>query len=314
MIDDSIIRKQYEDALDGFIEQIKEDESIIAAILFGSLVKGVVWEKSDIDLVLITKDQKTPYRDFWLMDGDINIQVSVFTRNEFIRHQQRSLQGSGTHHVLSTSKVLFSSDATLDEFIESMKEFGNRDFELQMLRIISMVTGDLEKAEKFIIVKDNLIQSYLFITRLLDNLASIVVMLNGAVPGRESVEQAMEFEPKLFDKIYTQVILKETTKKELLEIITTIRDYLIEQTPIIFRPVIEYLKKEETFQSVSEIAHFLNKRLNNRWWQIAGAVGIGNWLASQGYCERVSCPTRLTLRSHNEVNEIGFYYTGDDRK
>ena len=312
MIDNSKVRKQYEEALEGFIEQVKEDDSITAAILFGSLVKGVVWEKSDIDLVLITKDQKTPYRDFWLMDGDINIQVSVFTRNAFIRYQQKSLQGSSAHHVLSTSKVLFSSDATLDEFIESMKNFGSRDFELQMLRIVTFVTGDLEKAEKFLLVKDDLIQSYLFVTRLLDNLASVVVMLNGAVPGRESVEQAMQFEPKLFDKIYSQVILKETTKDNLLEIIEVIRDYLIKNTPIIFRPVIEYLKKESTFRSVTEIAHFLNKRLNISWWQTAGAVGIGNWLASQGYCERVASPTRLTLRSHNEVSEIGYYYIGDD--
>jgi len=312
MIDDSKVRKQFEEALDGFIEQVKEDTSITAAILFGSLVKGVVWEKSDIDLVLITKDQKTPSRDFWLMDGDINVQVSILTRNAFIRYQQRSLQGSGTHHVLSTSKVLFSNDATLDEFIESMKEFGSRDFELQMLRIISMVTGDLEKAEKFILVKDDLVQSYLFITRLLDRLASIVVMINGQVPGRESVEQAMQFEPELFTKIYSDVVLKKTTKEELLEIIATIRDYLKEKTPIIFRPVIEYLKKEQTFRSVTDIAHFLNNRLNDRWWTIAGAVGIGNWLALQGYCERVPCPTRLTLRSHEEVNEIGFYYIGDE--
>ena len=312
MIDDSKVRKQYEEALDGFIEQVKEDTSITAAILFGSLVKGVVWEKSDIDLILITKDQKTPSRDFWLMDGDINVQVSIFTRNEFIRYQQRSLQGSGTHHVLSTSKVLFSSDATLDEFIESMKEFGSRDFELQMLRIISMVTGDLEKAEKFILVKDDLVQSYLFITRLLDHLASIVVMINGQVPGRESVEQATQFEPELFAKIYSDVVLKKTTKEELLEIISTIRNYLKEKTPVIFRPVIEYLKKEQTFRSVTDIAHFLNKRLNDRWWTIAGAVGIGNWLALQGYCERVPCPTRLTLRSHDEVSEIGFYYIRDE--
>lgn len=311
MTENKEIRQQYEDALDGFIEQVKEDTSITAAILFGSLVKGVVWEKSDIDLVLITKDQKTPTRDFWLMDGDINIQVSILTRNAFIRHQQRSLQGSGAHHVLSTSKVLFSDDPTLDEFIESMKEFGSRDFELQMLRIISMVTGDLEKAEKFILVKDDLVQSYLFITRLLDRLASIVVMLNGQVPGRESVEQAMQFEPELFAKIYSNVVLKKTTKEELLDIITIIRDYLIEKTPIIFRPVIEYLKKESTFRSVTDIAHFLNDRLNDRWWHIAGAVGIGNWLAAQGYCERVPCPTRLTLRSHEEVSEIGFYYIGD---
>ncbi|HUU79129.1 MAG TPA: nucleotidyltransferase domain-containing protein [candidate division Zixibacteria bacterium] len=309
MPEDKQIKKKFEEALNAFIEQTKQDESITAALLFGSLVKGIVWEKSDIDLVLITKDQKTPFRDFWLMDGDINIQVSVFTRNEFIRYQQRSLQGSGSHHVLTTSKVLFSNDETLNEFIESMKLVGRRDFELEILRIIIMVIGDLEKAEKYLFVKEDLVQSYLFITRLLDRLASIVVMLNNSIPGRESVEQAMEYEPELFNEIYSNVILEKLTKEKLNNILSRIRKYLEEQTLTIFEPIIDYVKKESTFRSVTDIANFLNDKLRTSWWQIA-AMGIGNWLVEQGYFERVPCPTRLTLRSHHEVNEIGYYFIG----
>ena len=311
MPEDKKIRKKFEEALVAFIKEIKKDQTFTAALLFGSLVKGTVWEKSDIDLVLITKDQKTPYRDFWLMDDDIKIQVTVMTRNSFIRHQQRSLQGSGTHHVLTTSKVLFSEDTTLDEFIESMKQVGRRDFELEILRIVCMVIGDLEKAEKYIQIEDDIVQSYLFIYRLLDNLASIICMLNNEIPGREAAEQAMKFEPELLDQIYTQVVLEKTSKDKLLKILSTIRKYLEDNTAEIFAPVINYLKKEAAFRGVSDIARHLNDRLQTNWWNIAG-VALGNWLVEQGICERVPCPVRLTLRSHDEVNEIGFYYIGDE--
>jgi predicted nucleotidyltransferase len=311
MPEDKNTRKKFEEALDAFLEEIKQDQTFTAALLFGSLVKGSVWEKSDIDLVLITKDQKTPTRDFWLMDDDIKIQVTVMTRNAFIRYQQRSLQGSGAHHVLTTSKVLFSEDPTLDEFVESMKQVGRRDFELEILRIVCMVIGDLEKAEKYIHVEDDIVQSYLFIYRLLDNLASIICMLNDEIPGREAVEQAMKFESELLDQIYTQVVLEKTKKEKILKIISTIKKYLEENTAVIFGPVISYLKREAAFRSVSDIARHLNDRLQTTWWNIAG-VSLGNWLVEQGICERVPCPVRLTLRSHEEVNEIGFYYIGDD--
>lgn len=311
MPEDKKIRKKFEEALNAFIEEIKKDQTFTAALLFGSLVKGVVWKKSDIDLVLITKDQKTPMRDFWLMDDDINLQVTVMTRNQFIRNQQRSLQGSGTHHVLTTSKVLFSEDSTLDEFIESMKQVGRRDFELEILRIVSMVIGDMEKAEKYILVNDDVVQSYLFVYRLLDNLASIICMLNDEIPGREAVEQAMKFEPELFDQIYTQVVLENTNKEKLLDILSNIRKFLEDNTFEIFSPVIEYLKQEGTFRSVTDIARFLNNKLQTTWWNIASLM-LGNWLVEQGLCERVPCPVRLTLRSHDEVNEVGFYHIGDD--
>ena len=313
LVEKKEIRKKYDDALNGFIEQVKEDKSITAALLFGSLVNGVVWEKSDIDLVLITNDPKTPIKDYWLMDEDIKIQVTVFTRNQFIRYQQKSLQDSNLHHVLTTSKVLFSNDPSLNEFIESMKNIGKRDFELGLLQIVSMVIGDLEKAEKYLFVIDDVIQSYLFITRLLDNLAKTIVMLNNEIPGREAVEQAMQYEPELFQTIYSDVILEKTNKEKLEKILTKIRQYLEKNTRDIFNPIIDYLKKESTFRSVTDIARHLNDRLETRWWQIAG-VGIGDWLVEQGLFEKIPCPVRLTLRSIKEVQEIGYYYIGDENK
>lgn len=309
--EDRSIRDKFERALSSFIEEVKNDDNITAALLFGSLAKGLVWQKSDIDLVLIAKDERTPYREYWLMDNEINLQVSVFTRNQFIRHQQRALQGSTVHHVLTTSKVLFSNDETIEEFIESMKTTGTRDFELQMLLTIGEVIDDLQKAEKYLTVAEDVAQSYLFVARLLDRFASIVVMLNGVVPGREAVEQAMEFEPALFKRIFTDAIIEKTDKARLENILSAIREYLKEKTPAIFQPILEYLREEGTFRSATDIARHLNDRLANDWWYIL-TLGLGDWLAEQGYLQRVPCLTRLTSRSRREVNELGYFYVGGD--
>ncbi|HEY2013161.1 MAG TPA: hypothetical protein VGH38_06635, partial [Bryobacteraceae bacterium] len=52
------IQRKFSEALDALIEQVKEDRSIMAALLCGSLSHDTVWAKSDIDLVLITIDDK----------------------------------------------------------------------------------------------------------------------------------------------------------------------------------------------------------------------------------------------------------------
>ena len=49
-------RQQFNQALDALVEQVKEDHSILAAVLCGSLSHDTVWAKSDIDLVLVTVD------------------------------------------------------------------------------------------------------------------------------------------------------------------------------------------------------------------------------------------------------------------
>ena len=52
------IQKKFTEALDELVAQVKQDRSILAAILCGSLSHDTVWAKSDIDLVLVTIDDK----------------------------------------------------------------------------------------------------------------------------------------------------------------------------------------------------------------------------------------------------------------
>ena len=306
-----VVKQRFEDALDAFIDFIKQDKSIQAAVLFGSLIEGNIWEKSDVDLFLITNDEKTPYKFYWLDQDELNFQVSVYSRNRFKRLVEQSLSGSWFHHMISTSRILFSNDATISEYIENAQSPGKRDIELQILTIVSMVIGDLEKAEKFLVLKNDIAQSYLFITRLLDNLAQIEVLLNGEIPGREVIEQALEFKPELFSKIFTRVIEETTNRNRMEEVIRLIRSYLIERTEIIFRPIIDYFKQEQEVRTISDLSLHLNKMMPSSWWEVA-PLAYCQWLLEQGYLERYSETVALTSKSYVRANEIAYVYVGDD--
>ena len=47
---------QYQKAYNSIIEKLKEKNNIIGVMVFGSMVSGDLWEESDIDLFVITKD------------------------------------------------------------------------------------------------------------------------------------------------------------------------------------------------------------------------------------------------------------------
>ena len=52
------VRQTFIEALDTLVDQVKGDRSVLAAILCGSLSYDTVWTKSDIDLVLVTIDDR----------------------------------------------------------------------------------------------------------------------------------------------------------------------------------------------------------------------------------------------------------------
>jgi predicted nucleotidyltransferase len=57
-MENASIQQKFTAALDALVEQVKEDRSVLAAILCGSLAHDTVWAKSDIDLVLVTLDDR----------------------------------------------------------------------------------------------------------------------------------------------------------------------------------------------------------------------------------------------------------------
>ena len=303
------IQHLFEDTLETFLEVVKQDQSILAALLFGSLVNGYVWEKSDIDLILVSNDEKRPYKFYWIEENDLNLQVTVYSRNRFKRFIEQALAGSWVQHMIRTSKLLFSKDKTLDEYLVQAQTPGKRDVELQLLSIVATVIGDLEKAEKFLLKRGDVAQSYLFVTRLLDPLAQIEVLLQGEIPGREVIEQAIGYNPGLFHAIFSEVILGETDAEKLGAILRRIRRHLEDKTPLIFGPIIDYFKTEDDVRSTSDLTHHLNKMMPSDWWEIA-VLSYGNWLVEQGYLERFSCPVRLTTKSRVQVNEVGYIYVG----
>ena len=60
------IEQKFNLALESLVEQVKTDRSVLAAILCGSLSHDKVWAKSDIDLVLVTIDDKKVQPETWL--------------------------------------------------------------------------------------------------------------------------------------------------------------------------------------------------------------------------------------------------------
>ena len=78
------IQQVFTEALAALVEQVKEDRSILAAILCGSLSHDLVWEKSDIDLALVTiDDRKADREEIALYADGLNVHAFLTPRAEF---------------------------------------------------------------------------------------------------------------------------------------------------------------------------------------------------------------------------------------
>ena len=81
---DTSAPERFAAALDALIARVKEDRSVLAAILGGSLSHDKVWAKSDIDLVLVTIDDRKVESDSLSLYADgVNVHAMLLPRAEF---------------------------------------------------------------------------------------------------------------------------------------------------------------------------------------------------------------------------------------
>src|SRR5262245_16906824 len=151
------VQQQFTEALDALIEQVKKDRSILAAILCGSLSHDVVWEKSDIDLMLVAiDDKKVESTDLPLYADGLNVHTNLIPRAQFRKVVEGSLDNSFVRALLAKGRLLYTHDETIADLCKEVQTIGAHDTQVQLLRAATYTLPSLYKAHKWLITRGDL--------------------------------------------------------------------------------------------------------------------------------------------------------------
>src|SRR5215203_5278865 len=143
-------RQTFAAALDALVAQIREDRAILAAILCGSLAHDTVWSRSDIDLVLVTIDDRKPETDTLSLYADgVNVHAILVPRTEFRKMVEGSVRNSFLHSFLVKGRLLYTHDESIATLYATLHEMGERDREVALFRAATNVLPVLYKAHKW---------------------------------------------------------------------------------------------------------------------------------------------------------------------
>ncbi len=294
----------YSQALDAFIAKVKQDRYIIAAILYGSLSHDTVWRKSDIDIVLVGRDEK-PVRHLALVENGVNIQATLTPRSRFKSIVEGSLQGSMEHSWFALSTLIYTTDESLRELYHNAQTIGARDRQLRLMTSGSGVLYSLAKAEKWLVTRKDVSYSFLWIMYTIKYLAEIEVLLKGEVTSREVIPQAVKINPAFFNTIYHDLIHGKKDEATIQQALDLVNAYLDQNLLFLFSPVLDYLREAQGIRTTSEIDEYFRKQV-----QTPTLNNIYEWLADKGIIQKVPSPVRLTIKSQVTVDEAAYYYDG----
>jgi hypothetical protein len=301
------IREKFIAALDALIEQIKQDRSVLAAILCGSLSHDSVWAKSDIDLVLVTLDDRKADRDGMALYADgVNVHACLLPRTDFRKMVEGSLRNSVMHSFLAKGRLLYTHDQTIADLCNRLRELGERDTQIQLLRAATNALPPIYKAHKWLVTRGDLTYTALWILYAATPLAQVEVLGAGLLVDREVIPQALKLNPAFFKTVYVDLLNAKKTPKYVRAALDAIDDYVARRAATLFGPVIEHLREVGEARSCTEIEdHF------RRNYDVCGVTTACEYLADQGLIGNAATPVRLTKKSTVAVQELAFFFSGE---
>jgi uncharacterized protein len=293
-------------ALDATVRQVREDRSVLAAILCGSLSHDVVWSKSDIDLVLVTiDDRKIETTDVALYADGVNIHAILLPRAEFRRTVEGAVHNSFIHSFLAKGRLLYTHDPTIAELCGRLGDIGTRDTAVQLLRAATEALPAIYKAHKWFTTRGDLDYTALWILYAATPLARIEVLSRGLLADREVLPQAAALNPAFFTTVYSDLLNARKTARGVKKALDALDAYIAGQARGLFALVLDHLEEAGDTRSASEIeAHFI------RHFDVRAVVTACEYLADIGLIGKASTPVRLTKKSQVEAQELAFFHSG----
>jgi uncharacterized protein len=300
---DTPVRQRFAAALDALVDQIKEDRAVLAAILCGSLSHDTVWAKSDIDLVLVTiDDKKTSLSDIALYADGVNVHAFLMPRADFRKTVEGSTHNSFMHSFLTKGRLLYTHDPTIADLCARLHAIGTRDTAVQLLRAATHALPSIDKAHKWFITRGDLNYTALWILYAATALAQIEVLTAGQLVDREVIPQAVKLNRDFFDIVYTSLLNEPKTRDRVERALDAVDHYMAARTTSLFAPVMDYLREAGEARSCKEIEDHFRKNFD-----VNGVTIACEYLADRELIGKASTPAHLTKRSHIEVEELAFF-------
>lgn len=291
-------QKRFEHALDSFVEKAKKDQNIIAVVVYGSFAYDTVWEKSDVDMSIIIRDQKIETKSYAIDEDNLTLNVTVTLRSDFKRNLEKMTGGSIGHSIMAKGRILYTTDDSLYDYFEDIKQIGNDDKERSFFYNSGELIGYMHKIEKWIKVKKDLTYSRLYVLKAAQVLAVLEVCLHQEIPTREAILQADKLNHPLMEKFYYTPMKKELTEQELYEIIDGFDEYLVKHIDFLINIAKECLGDGE-IKTMTQISNYYRVEAHY-------IINVFDFLHEKGVIEKLSQTIRITPKGKMLFEEIAF--------
>ena len=298
-------------ALDLFLDRIRADSSILAAIQLGSISEETVWQREGISLWLIEKDGVTkrlrvdgedPQIFRTLVEEGINFHVELIPRSRFKRMIEGSARTAFRYSFFSRRKMVYCNDPSLNKWFEQADTLARKDQERELCVTTTWLIHSHRCGKNLLEAKGECELAFQELIVCAHCVAAAEVIASGEVHEGLIIPRAITLVPDLMEDLYLDLLKGTRSRTRLDRKLKAFDHYLEKHAEARLQPILRFLRKEYRLIPLSELAdHFAHSQLFP--WHLESAC---EWLEQKGRLQKLSSPFGLTKMSRVEVEEPAY--------
>jgi uncharacterized protein len=242
---------QYQKAFNSIIERLKGNKSILAVMVFGSMVAGDLWDESDIDLFVITDKAFPEIKNIYTEEKGIPVHIKLMSHSKFTKLYDKDLRGGFIHRIFASSRLVFSKQMDITAKYDNGRYYPDLDKERWSIVYLGNVLKSIGIAKKYL-ANDAIYTAYTAAVRTVDDFARLYINYSGYMISKDAITMALNLNDELkvcVDELYFNNVKCEDA---IYGLINYIQEFIDRNIRGISEILLNFMKQKDCFLSADD--------------------------------------------------------------
>lgn len=230
------IIEEYQKSYSKTLEVLNANSDVLAVFVFGSIINGDLWEKSDIDMFVVLKEYEGKFTNVYSDNTGTYVHFKLIGKKEFLNLKEFDLQGSLIHRLFSSSKVAICRDDEIKNKYDKGRFYSDLNRKKWTTAYLSSLIKTLDSAEKAY-TSGNYTSSYADCIEAMKYYAMVFLNSSGYLVSKNNISTAANFDQEFsdeFERLTGSTQIKKRCEKNIKFIKTKIDEKILEISELIF--------------------------------------------------------------------------------
>ncbi|MBL4932188.1 nucleotidyltransferase domain-containing protein [Clostridium paridis] len=181
---------EFQKVISKITSEFEENKDVLALLAYGSLVSGDLWEESDIDLLVIIKNELDGIKDIYIYEENIPVHYKLISKSVITDKKNKIINKMNIDKILISSKLIFSKDDDITKIHRELRYFPDNERQRMNLVYLGETLKVLSVLKKYMYNHRD-ITSYEIAVKCIDSFSKLYINNSDYLVSKDAITMAI---------------------------------------------------------------------------------------------------------------------------